>query len=116
VASVICSGNTTVVIFDQPGATMISALGEVLATSDVPGGVVNLLSGRIEELYKHLSGHMEVQSVSYNGESVERFSDIKELAIENMKRVVKWNDFEIQDLQPIAAFTEYKTIWHPVGL
>lgn len=116
IASVICSGNTVVAIFDKPGAVLTSCLGEVFATSDLPPGVVNLLSGSIDELYKHLAGHMEVQSIAYAGSDAEKLSTINELSIENMKRVVPWSKFDLLDLQPIAAFVEYKTIWHPVGL
>lgn len=115
-ASVICSGNTVVVIFDEPGAALLSCFAEVFATSDLPNGVINLLSGKIEELYKHLGGHMEVQSISYASQKLDKLNDLNELAIENMKRVVNVKNFPLLDVQPIAAFTEYKTVWHPVGL
>lgn len=115
VASVICSGNTMVVIFDKPGAALLSEMGEVFKTSDLPGGVINLLSGHVDELYSHMGQHMEIQSLLYVGANTERLSELKEMAIENMKRVVHWN-FASRDLQPIVSFTEDKTVWHPVGL
>lgn len=115
IASVICSGNTIIVVFDKPGAALLSEMGEVFKTSDLPGGVINLLSGQVSELYSHMGQHMEVNSLMYVGDSTETLAAIKEMAIENMKRVVPWN-FETCDLSPIVAFTESKTIWHPVGL
>jgi acyl-CoA reductase-like NAD-dependent aldehyde dehydrogenase len=115
VASVICSGNTLVVVFDQPGAALLSEMGEIFKTSDLPAGVVNLLSGQIDELYGFLGQHMEVHALLYTGANSERLAELREMAIENMKRVVPWT-FPDQDLQPIVSFTEDKTIWHPVGL
>ena len=115
ICSVICSGNTTVVVFDQPGAAMLSELGEIFKTSDLPAGVVNLLSGQVDELYTHMGGHMEVHSLLYSGENQPRINELREMAIENMKRVVPWT-FKNCDLEPIVRFTEDKTVWHPVGI
>ncbi len=115
IASVICSGNTLVVVFDEPGATLLSEIGEVFKTSDLPAGVVNLLSGHVDELTSHMALHMEIQSILLASTDETRRGDIKEMAVENMKRVVPW-DFAQKDLAPIVAFTEAKTIWHPVGL
>ena len=115
ISSVICSGNTMIIIFDKPGAALLSEMGEVFKTSDLPGGVINLLSGQVSELHSHMGQHMEVQSLMYVGDNTETLAAIKEMAIENMKRVVPWN-FKNCDLSPIVAFTESKTIWHPVGL
>lgn len=114
-AAVICSGNTLVVIFDQPGAALLSEIGEILKTSDLPAGVVNLLSGQVDELYSHMGQHMEVHSILYAGENTESLGELKEMAIENMKRIIPWS-FKNCDLEPIVSFTESKTIWHPVGI
>ncbi len=115
IAAVICSGNTLIVVIDKPGAALISELGEVFKTSDLPAGVVNLLSGKVDELYSHMGQHMEIHSLLYYGENTARFAELREMAIENMKRTIQWN-FKDCDLSPIVAFTEDKTIWHPVGL
>lgn len=115
IASVICSGNSVIAIFDQPGAALLSELGEVFKTSDLPAGVVNLLSGQVEELYTVMGQHMEIHSLLYCGENQKRLNELKEMAIENMKRVVPWS-FANCDLEPIVRFTEDKTVWHPVGI
>ncbi len=115
ICSVVCSGNSVVVVFDQPGAALLSELGEVFKTSDLPAGVINLLSGQIEELYTIMGQHMEVHSLLYMGDNSDRLGELKEMAIENMKRVVPWT-FENCDLAPIVHFTEDKTVWHPVGI
>jgi acyl-CoA reductase-like NAD-dependent aldehyde dehydrogenase len=94
---------------------LISELGEIFKTSDLPAGVVNLLSGQVEELYAHLGQHMEVHSLLYVGDNEIRLGELREMAIANMKRVVPWT-FDNCDLQPIVCFTEAKTVWHPVGL
>ncbi len=115
IAAVICAGNSVIAIFDQPGAALLSEFGEIFKTSDLPAGVINLLSGQVEELYPFMGQHMEIHSLLYIGDNSDRLSELKEMAIENMKRVVPWT-FENRDLPPIVSFTESKTIWHPVGL
>lgn len=115
VASIICSGNALIVIFDKPGAALLSELGEVFKTSDLPAGVVNLISGQVEELYTHVAQHMEIASLAYLGSQKDRIIEIEKMATDNMKRVVHWQ-FKDQDLSPIVAFTESKTVWHPVGV
>ena len=115
VASVSLSGNTLVVVFDQPGAALLGELGEIFKTSDLPAGAINLLSGQVDELYQHLGQHMEIHSILCATDSPARLAEFREMAVDNMKRVVEWN-FDNRDLAPIMAFTEAKTIWHPVGI
>lgn len=114
-SAIICSGNSVVAVFDQPGAVLLSELGEIFKTSDLPAGVINLLSGSVDELYQHMGQHMEVLSLLYSGSNQDKIAEFKEMATENMKRVVLW-DFKQHDLNPIVAFTESKTVWHPVGV
>jgi len=114
ISSVICSGNTAVVLLGKPGAVILASLAEVFATSDLPAGVVNLISGDTDELYPHLGGHMEVHSVTYLGDDKKLTSELKILSIENMKRVIVSG--QLKSLDSIVNFTEYKTVWHPVGL
>lgn len=115
ICAVILSGNTLVVIWDQPGAAFLGELGEVFKTSDLPGGVINLLSTQVAELYKFLGQHLEIHSILCASDDPGKFSEFREMAVENMKRVVDWK-FSNRDLSPIVAFTEAKTIWHPVGI
>ncbi len=115
IAAVICSGNAVVVVFDQPGAALLSELGEVFKTSDLPGGVINLLSAPTKELSASMSLHMEVQSLLCASTHSDLLSQLKLNGVENMKRVIPWT-FKNCDLDPIMAFTEAKTVWHPVGL
>jgi acyl-CoA reductase-like NAD-dependent aldehyde dehydrogenase len=88
-------------------------LAEAIATSDVPGGVVNILTGYRAELGPILAGHMDVNAIDVtgaNGEVVE----LERLAAENVKRVVH-GSVEEQSPWTIASFLELKTIWHPIG-
>lgn len=114
-AVVLCSGNAIVVVFDKPGAALLSEIGEICKTSDLPGGVINLLSGKTSELTQSMAEHMEIQSLLYFGDNKQRLTDAKSAAIYNMKRVVPWT-FNHLELESILAFTEMKTVWHPVGM
>jgi acyl-CoA reductase-like NAD-dependent aldehyde dehydrogenase len=88
-------------------------LAEVLATSDVPGGVVNILTGRKEELVPVLAGHMDVNAVDLAGVDGDR-TELERLAAENVKRVVRNGDG--QSPWHAGAFLELKTVWHPIGV
>ncbi len=88
-------------------------LAEVLATSDVPGGVVNVLTGRKDELSPVLAAHMDVNAVDLSGAAGER-EELERLAADNVKRVVRGAAGE-QSPWAIADFLELKTIWHPIG-
>ena len=85
----------------------------MLATSDVPGGVVNLLTGRKTELCPVLAGHMDVNAVDLAGAEGDR-TELEQLAADNVKRVVR--NGEGQSPWHAAAFLELKTVWHPIGL
>ena len=121
IAPVIAGGNTCVVLASEsyPLASIIFA--EVLNSSDVPGGVVNILTGKKEELAEHFSSHMDVNTISYTDSlSAEMKKMIDENASTNIKRVVKkpitdW--YSSQSFGPyfIVDYQETKTTWHPVG-
>lgn len=115
IMSVICSGNTVVCVFDAPGAVFLSELAEVFKTSDLPGGVINLLSGSVNELLEPMATHMEINGLLISSDNTDNFHKSRQWGVDNMKRVVPWN-FSVQSLEPIMAFTEAKTVWHPVGL
>jgi acyl-CoA reductase-like NAD-dependent aldehyde dehydrogenase len=119
-APAIVSGNTAVVIASEPSPLPAVSLSEVLATSDVPGGVVNLLTGLRAELVPWLAGHMDVNAVDVTGVPDDLLAQVEELAAENVKRVVGGADVdpfsdEAQSPYEVTALMEFKTVWHPMG-
>ncbi len=120
VAPAIVSGNTAVVIASETSPLPAVTLAEVLATSDVPGGVVNLLTGLTAELVPWLAGHMDVNAIDLTGCPDDLVRDAEVLSAENVKRVhrgpaVDPFDDHAQDLAEITALMEFKTVWHPIG-
>lgn len=118
ISSIIVSGNALVVFIPDQAAIVLSALSEVLTTSDLPKGVVNILSGFIHELKTHFASHMEIQAIScqhpLSKAEADILSSMKFSGSENMKRIAgPIQDF--QSLENILQFVEYKTVWHPVG-
>jgi acyl-CoA reductase-like NAD-dependent aldehyde dehydrogenase len=107
-------GNTTVVIVSETHPLAAVELAEVLATSDVPGGVVNLLTGHRDELAPWLAGHMDVNALDLAG-AEGQVEELERLAAENVKRVVRGAPDD-QSPWEIASFLELKTVWHPVGV
>ena len=85
----------------------------MLATSDLPGGVVNLLTGHRAELAPWLASHMDVNAIDVTGADGLR-ADLERSAAENVKRVVSGAP-DSQSLYEISAFLELKTVWHPIG-
>ena len=114
-APVIVGGNAAVIVASQKRPLAAVTLAEVLATSDVPGGVVNLLTGRKDELCPVLAAHMDVNAVDVAGCTPEEVVTIEKSAAENVKRVIKNKPGEMSPLL-IAAFMEMKTVWHPIGV
>jgi acyl-CoA reductase-like NAD-dependent aldehyde dehydrogenase len=124
-APVIVSGNAAVVLASQSRPLPAVTLAEVLATSDVPGGVVNLITGLRSELVSHLAGHMDVNGLDAFGVPPSEAAAIEELAVENVKRVARppsvglerydWLDPAAQSPYLIGDFVEIKTVWHPIG-
>jgi acyl-CoA reductase-like NAD-dependent aldehyde dehydrogenase len=119
-APAIVSGNTAVVIASEPSPLPAVSLAEVLATSDVPGGVVNVLTGFTRELVPWLAGHMDVNAVDVTGVPDDLMPEVEALAAENMKRLHRAPDvdpFSPQAQSPyeITALCEMKTVWHPIG-
>jgi len=114
VAPAIVGGNAAVVVTSESSPLAAVELAEVLATSDVPGGVVNLLTGYREELAPVLAGHMDVNALDLAGSDGE-VEELERLAAENVKRVVRGST-DGQTPWEIAAFLELKTVWHPIGV
>jgi len=112
-APAIVGGNTAVVLASERRPLAAVTLAEVLATSDVPGGVVNVLTGRKEELSPVLAGHMDVNALDLVGADGDR-TELERLAADNVKRVIRSG--EGQSPWHAAAFLEMKTVWHPIGV
>jgi acyl-CoA reductase-like NAD-dependent aldehyde dehydrogenase len=120
VAPAIVSGNTAVVLASERSPLPAVSLAEVLATSDVPAGVVNLLTGLTAELVPWLAGHMDVDAIDATGVPEDLRTDVERLAAENVKRVHRAPDadpFDERSQSPyeVTAFMEMKTVWHPMG-
>ncbi len=118
IAPVICGGNTCVVLASNTLPLCSVTFAEVLATSDLPGGVVNILTGTSHELHSHFSSHMDVNAVIYCRKNKEEEKIIFENASLNVKRSFNWNkDWtkdENQNPYLILDLQEIKTTWHPV--
>jgi len=123
-APVIVSGNTCVVIVDTKAPTVAIELAEVLATSDLPGGVVNILTGQRSELVGQTGGHMDVDAVFAIGSDDAERKTIATDAAESVKRTffvddatpAEWRDAKRQSPYWILPFVELKTAWHPIGV
>ena len=124
-APIIVSGNAAVVIASESRPLPAVTLTEVLATSDVPGGVVNLITGLRRELLGHLAGHMDVNALDAFGAEPDEAVELERVAVENVKRFVRppaaglerydWLSERAQSPYLIGEFVEVKTVWHPIG-
>ncbi|HEU5211816.1 MAG TPA: aldehyde dehydrogenase family protein [Gaiellaceae bacterium] len=114
IAPALVGGNAVVAVASQPHPLVAIELAEVIATSDVPGGVVNILTGHQAELSPILAGHMDVNALDLSGTNGDS-AELEELAAENVKRVVR-GATRGQSPWEAAAFLELKTVWHPLGL
>jgi acyl-CoA reductase-like NAD-dependent aldehyde dehydrogenase len=121
VAPAIVTGNTTVVVSSYQRPLPAITFSEVLATSDVPGGVVNVLTGDAAEVAPWLASHMDVNAIDLAGvDDAGLAKDLEESAAENLKRVLRPAPATDWSLQPgierMTAFLETKTVWHPIGI
>ncbi len=119
IAPAIVSGNTAVVLASERYPLPAVTLAEVLATSDVPGGVVNLLTGRVAEVAPWLASHMDVNAIDVAGAPGALADDMAVAAAENLKRVVRLpaTDWAQEPaLDRMLATLETKTLWHPLGM
>ena len=115
---ILVSGNCAVVLASEKLPLCSITLAEVLVTSDVPGGVVNILTGKKEEIMVHLAKHMDVNAI-YLTDNLEHKKSVQEEAIQNLKRVVvgkqkSWDDRTVENPYIITDFMEIITTWHPV--
>ncbi len=119
VAPVIATGNTAVVVASERRPLPAVSLTEVLATSDLPGGVINLLTGRTAELAPWLAAHRDVNAIDLTGAAAGERASLEIAAADNVKRVfiprnTAWADDP--GTTRISAFVETKTVWHPIGV
>jgi acyl-CoA reductase-like NAD-dependent aldehyde dehydrogenase len=112
-APALVGGNTAVVVASEQRPLAAITLSEVLATSDVPGGAVNVLTGRKADLTPVLAAHMDVNAIDLVGADGDR-AELERLAADNVKRVVR--NGEGESPWHAAAFLELKTVWHPIGV
>nr|WP_037916994.1 aldehyde dehydrogenase family protein [Actinacidiphila yeochonensis] len=118
-APVVATGNTAVVVAAERAPLPALSLGEVLATSDVPGGVVNILSGRTAELGPPLAAHQDVNAIDLTGASAELAAELEAAAADNLKRVRRpaSEDWTADPgTSRLTAWLETKTVWHPMGV
>jgi acyl-CoA reductase-like NAD-dependent aldehyde dehydrogenase len=120
VAPVITTGNTAVVLASEPHPLTAITLAEVMATSDVPGGVVNVLTGSVAEVAPWLASHMDVNGLDLTGvEDAALAVDLEAAGAENLKRVRRPAAEDLlatPELTRMTTFLETKTVWHPMGL
>jgi acyl-CoA reductase-like NAD-dependent aldehyde dehydrogenase len=119
IAPIIVSGNSCIVLASESKALCSVSFAEVINSSDVPGGVINILTGNAEELIPHFSTHMDVNSMLYCGDDKKSIQLIKENSAINLKRIVikkdiDWMKDEAESPYFITKFTEVKTTWHPI--
>ncbi|HEY3182383.1 MAG TPA: aldehyde dehydrogenase family protein [Gaiellaceae bacterium] len=114
IAPAITGGNAVVAIASETQPLAAIELAEVLATSDVPGGVVNIVTGYRAELAPWLASHMDVNAIDLTGADGLR-AELEIAAAENVKRVVLGRP-DTQSVYEISAFLELKTVWHPIGV
>jgi acyl-CoA reductase-like NAD-dependent aldehyde dehydrogenase len=113
VAPALAAGNTVVAVVSRRWPLRALDLGEVAGVSDLPGGTLNLLSGRMDELLAPLCGHRDVNAIVDASGEAKRAATIDELAAETVKRVTRPAGED--SLARLEALTELKTAWHPVG-
>jgi acyl-CoA reductase-like NAD-dependent aldehyde dehydrogenase len=119
VAPAIVTGNTVVVLTSELRPLPAVTLSEVLATSDVPGGVVNVLTGRTDEVAPWLASHMDVNGIDLAGSPEATVTDLQVAAADNLKRVLRpertdWS--KTPDMTRMLSHLETKTVWHPIGV
>lgn len=120
VAPVVMAGNAVVVVSSFARPVPAVTLTEVLATSDLPGGVVNLLTGDVAEIGPWLASHLDVNGLDLAGvDDPDVATELERAAAENLKRVVQPGDADWHadpGLSRVVPFLETKTVWHPIGV
>jgi acyl-CoA reductase-like NAD-dependent aldehyde dehydrogenase len=113
-APALAGGNSAILIASESYPLPAITLSEVIATSDVPGGVVNVLTGKTSELLPWIGSHMEIDGVDVTGLNKKQEDEIKLVGADNLKRISRFAS--TNHPERILNFMEYKTIWHPIGI
>jgi len=121
IAPAIVGGNTVIVLASENQPLSSISFAEVLNSSDVPGGVVNILTGKKNELISHMASHMDVNAIVYSGKEKDTIKTINELASANVKRTIfykkaDWNNDTCESPYFIEKTQELKTTWHPTAV
>jgi acyl-CoA reductase-like NAD-dependent aldehyde dehydrogenase len=113
IAPIITSGNTVIILASTKAPLSAMSFAEVLATSDLPAGVVNILTGKKDEIAPWMASHMDIDGMDLSGLPAKLISEVKVAGAENLKRI---HSFKGTTPARITAFTESKTIWHTIGV
>ena len=113
IAPIIVGGNTVVVLASTKAPLSAMSFAEVIATSDVPAGVINILTGKKDEIAPWMASHMDIDGLDISGLATKSHGAIRIAGAENLKRIYS---FKSADPGRILAFLENKTVWHPIGL
>jgi len=113
IAPIITSGNAVIVLASTRAPLSALSFAEVLATSDLPAGVVNILTGKKDEIAPWMASHMDIDAMDISGLPGKQAVAIKVAGAQNLKRI---HSFKSNDPGRIVAFMEAKTVWHPIGL
>ncbi len=113
-APVLAGGNTAVVIASEKYPLSAITLSEAIGTSDVPGGVVNILTGSAAELAPWAASHMDIDGIDATGLNSTQEKEVRIAGADNLKRISSFKDGASP--QRVLAFMENKTVWHPIGV
>ena len=114
IAPIIASGNTVIALASESAPLPAMSLAEVIATSDVPAGVVNILTGKTAELVPWFASHMDIDGLDITGLDSKLVAEVKVAGAQNLKRIHAFK--EVSTPGRILAFMESKTVWHPIGV
>ncbi len=113
IAPIIVGGNTVVVLASTQSPLCAMSFAEVIATSDVPAGVINILTGKKDEIAPWMASHMDVDGMDISGLGKKSHGGLRIAGAENLKRIYS---FQSGGPERILAFLEHKSVWHPIGL
>lgn len=114
IAPIVAGGNVVVAIAHEDYPLSAITLAEVIATSDVPGGVVNILTGKASEIAPWVGSHMDIDGVDGSGLDSSTYDKLRKDGADNLKRINRFND--VKSPHRILAYMENKTVWHPIGI
>ncbi|UTW63460.1 aldehyde dehydrogenase family protein [bacterium SCSIO 12741] len=120
IAPVIASGNSVMYLAHEDFPLSACSFAEVINSSDVPGGVINILTGKVDELASHMAGHMDINGLWYALDDTQQLAELQKIGAENVKRIYSdlpakdWEDESWESPYLMVPFTETKTTWHPI--